>query len=115
MNLDSLTALADTWEDRADELEAYGADEAATTLTRCAADLRERLDAWRLEKLTLRQASEESGLAYDTLQHKVGDDLPNAGRCGRPRVRRCDLHAALDAPESKPADPSDPVEDLARP
>ncbi len=61
-------------------------------LESCAQDLDERFRQWQLEELTLGRAAEESGYSYSTLQQKVNrGEIPNAGRKGRPLIRRCDL------------------------
>lgn len=58
--------------------------------------LEERLAAVATEELTLQQAKEETGFEYDTIQKQVSDGrLPNVGRKGAPRVRRCDLFPGL--------------------
>jgi hypothetical protein len=93
MNLDALLRLPDTWRDEADRYERDGVPGHAALLRRAADDLTDALDRWWLEKLTLEEGAAERGCAYDTLQKKVANgDIPNAGRPGRPRVRRCDLH-----------------------
>lgn len=110
---DCLTDQVDRWREEADLLRRRGAPRQADVLESVADDLEERLEEWRLETLSLEDAARESGLAYDTVQRKVGSELPNAGEKGRPRVRRCDLHPWLDAPEPQAVD-SDVVADLAR-
>lgn len=111
--LDCLTGQVEEWREEADLLRRRGAPRQADALESAADDLEERLEEWRLEALSLEQAARESGLAYDTVQRKVGEELPNAGEKGRPRVRRCDLHAWLDAPEPEAVE-SDVVGELAR-
>lgn len=109
--LTGLRALADRWRKDADLLRRRGAPRQADALESAAEELSERLREWSLELLTLEQAAAEAGLSYDTVQRKVGGELPNAGEKGRPRVRRCDLHPWLEAPE--PRRHEDPVDDLA--
>lgn len=105
--------LVDSWREEAALLRRRGAEPQAKLLESAADDLEDRLQEWRLEALTLEQAAREAGLAYDTVQRKVGDELPNAGKKGSPRVRRCDLHDWIDPPRPEAVD-SDPVRELAR-
>lgn len=105
-------SLVEGWRSEAEILRRRGAPRQAEALESAAEDLEDRIREWRLELLTLEEASAETGLAYDTLQRKVGSEIRNAGEKGSPRVRRCDLHTWLDAPGPESA--SDPVESLAR-
>lgn len=109
--LATLRSQADTWRSEAKLLRRRGAPQQADTLVSAAEDLEDRLREWALELLTLEEAARETGLAYDTIQRKVGSELPNAGQQGNPRVRRADLHPWLEAPQ--PELYEDPVEDLA--
>lgn len=110
--LDCLTDQVESWREEADLLRRRGAPRQAEVLESAADDLEERLEEWRLEALSLEDAARESGLAYDTVQRKVGSELPNAGEKGSPRVRRCDLHPWLDAPAPEAVE-SDVVTELA--
>lgn len=110
--LEALTDQVASWREEADLLRRRGAPRQADVLESAAEDLEDRLREWRLEALSLEQAARESGLAYDTVQRKVGSELPNAGEKGSPRVRRCDLHPWLDAPEPEAVE-SDVVAELA--
>jgi hypothetical protein len=66
--------------------------EGAGVLEWCIKDLAAALEAHRLELLTLREAADESGYSYSSLEKSVRDgDIPNYGKKGRPRVRRGDL------------------------
>lgn len=109
--LTSLRKLADRWQEEADLLRRRGAPRQADALESAADELGERLREWSLELLTLEQAATEAGVSYDTMQRKVGSEIPNAGEQGAPRVRRCDLHPWLEDPEPRLHD--DPVDDLA--
>lgn len=76
-------------------------DSSAARAYEKAAELAEA--AWREfqgQELSLQQASEESGYSVDHLQRLVAEQrIPNAGRKGKPRVRRGDLPTKL-APHS---------------
>lgn len=109
--LAGLRSLADTWQEEAELLRRRGASRQAEALESAAEDLTDRLREWSLELLTLEEAARELGLAYDTVQRKVGDEIRNAAEKGSPRIRRCDLHPWLKAPEAQLHD--DPVEELA--
>lgn len=109
--LDSLRALVDSWREDCEVLRRHAASEQAKTLERAADSLETWLREWKLELLTLKEAERETHWAYDTLQRKVGSEIPNVGEKGSPRVRRCDLHPWLDAPEPELHD--DPVAELA--
>jgi hypothetical protein len=77
----------------ADQYERDGAlVDGARLLRRIAQRLEEVQREWVLQELTLREAAEESGQSYHTVQKAVSSGrLPNAGTKGHPRVRRCDL------------------------
>jgi len=110
--LAALRALTDTWLEEADLLRRRGAPRQADALESAAEDLEDRIREWALEALSLDQAAEETGLAYDTVQRKVASgEIPNRGAKGSPLVRRADLHPWLSAPE--PQLHEDPVERLA--
>lgn len=95
--------LPGTWRNRAAELRRWAAAEsAAVALEQAAAELEAVLRAADAEELTLEQAAQESGYTPDHLRHLVAEGaVPNAGRRGRPRIRRRDLprrsHAAVSA------------------
>lgn len=88
------TDLLDRWDQELEVLRRCGATEAAATREQ---DIRELREWWRerlYDELTLEEASSYSGLAYGTLANKVSTGaIPNAGRPGAPRVRRCELPA----------------------
>ncbi len=78
-----MQALADRWREEADLLRRYGAADQATVLEQCASELDGWLFEHRTELLTLSEAAEETGLAYDTLQRKVSrGEIRNRGRPG---------------------------------
>lgn len=111
VTLNPLHELVEAWREEADLLRRRGAPHQAETLESTAEELEDRLRELSLELLTLEEAARETGLAYDTMQRKVGSEIPNAGETGNPRVRRADLHPWLDEPEPKLH--ADPVEELA--
>ena len=92
MNPGPLYALAERWREEARLLRRHGAEPQAELVETHASELDEAVAGWCNEPLTLRQAEEESQLAYSTLQqHLAQGVLPNAGTKGKPRVRRRDL------------------------
>jgi hypothetical protein len=97
--MDRLEALAVAWREQAARYEADGQPGAAL-LRRVAGELEATVRAQRVETLTLQQAAEETGLSYDTVQRRVATGrLPNVGRRGAPRVRRCDLPGTPAGPD----------------
>lgn len=95
MDTSLLQALVAEWRKEADLFRRRGLEEGACVAEGYAADLETRLREWWLEELSLEQAAQESGMAYDTLQRKLSrGDLPNAGRRGAPRILRSDLHGS---------------------
>ena len=88
MNINRLRELADGWRAEAVVLRKRGAAAQAEVLESCVADHEQVLDAWHTEELTLRQAEQESGFSYSTLQQMKNI---NVGTSGSPRIRRCDL------------------------
>lgn len=99
MDLTALRSLAARWTDEAALLRRRGAPRQADALESAAEELEARLDTWWLETLTLQEAADEAGLSYSAVQKKVSrGDVPNAGREGSPRVRRCDLFGNGDRP-----------------
>jgi hypothetical protein len=84
--------LLSRWTADEELLREYGANEAADAVRHCRHDL----DAWwrerLLDKLTIAEAADYSGHAYDTIQRKLASgEIQNVGRKGSPKVRRCDL------------------------
>lgn len=90
---DSYYQLADSWREEADRLrERYGADRLARLSEVHARELEKLLNLGLDEELTLAEAAEVSGYSKSHLRHLVSDgEIPNAGRKGRPRIRRADL------------------------
>lgn len=86
------TELAIRWRAEAAVLLRRGAEQQATTLESCAADLEQWARKHELEELTLEQAGEESGYSYSALQKMLATGrLVNAGDAHRPRILRGDL------------------------
>lgn len=109
MDLRPLRDLAARWREEAQGYERDGFGSPAALLRRVADDLAEALDGWWTEELTLEQAAAEFGRSYDTVQRKIGSgELLNAGRKGRPLVRRCDLHS-LESRAARPRRPRDEI------
>lgn len=93
MNLSPLRELAARWREEADRYEADGVPGHAALLRRVAGELRETLGEWWTESLGIEEAADEVGCAYDAMAKRIQrGSLPNVGRPGAPRVRRCDLH-----------------------
>ena len=84
--------LAQSWREEAALFRRRGLNQAADVAESYAAELDAFVREYRLATLTLTEAATETGLKYDTIQGKVASgEIPNAGRPGSPRVRRCDL------------------------
>ena len=84
--------LAESWREEAALFRRRGLTQAADLAESYAAELEAVLREYRLAALTLKEAATETGLKYDTIQGKVASgEIPNVGRRGSPRVRRCDL------------------------
>src|SRR5437868_2866832 len=81
VNTAPLHTLAEGYRENAREMRRLGATVPADIWTEAARMFEERVRAWEEGPLTLRQAAEESGLSYSTLQQNVRAGLiPNAGR-----------------------------------
>lgn len=94
-----LEQLAASWREEAELLRRRGLEREAGLEESFAAELEERLREWKLELLSLHQAAEETGLAYDTVQRKVSSgEWLNHGEKGSPLVRRCEVHPGLEKP-----------------
>ena len=105
IDLAFLRSVATTWRCQAERYERDGIRGHAALLRRVADDLEDALSEWWTAELTLEEGAAEIGSAYDTLQRKVRlGKLPNVGRKGRPRVRRCDLYGAAPI-QLRPEDP----------
>ena len=72
----------------------------ATVYRRLADRLEAALLEYETEPLTLDAAAHEVGVSYTTMQRRVArGDVPNIGKRGTPRVRRCDLHGVPTGPD----------------
>lgn len=79
------------WREDADILERYDSRE-ADSLRKRADELDVSLASLDDFLLDLKAAARESGYSPDRLRHMVADKvIPNAGKPGRPRIRRGDL------------------------
>jgi hypothetical protein len=73
-------------------LERWGATVQAETLRHAADELEEAEHVHALELLSLGDSADESGYSISALEKMMArGDVPNAGRKGAPRIRRCDL------------------------
>ena len=92
MNLNHLESLVAEWRDNAVTLKRFGAERSARLLQTCADELDVRVEAWLDEPLAVSQAAEESHYSESHLRALLKDEvIPNAGRVGKPRIRRRDL------------------------
>ena len=83
--------LSAEWRARADALQPF-APAAAAAFRQAAAELEEALRDAANEALPLADAARESGYSERRLRELMASgDLPNAGKKGRPRIRRADL------------------------
>jgi hypothetical protein len=90
-----ITTVSEAWIGESEVLRRRGCVAAADTLLALAHELVAGSQEWLDESLTLREASDWSGLAYGTLEARIrAGTLPNAGRKGSPRIRRRDLPIA---------------------
>ena len=88
--LDALTAAMRAEATRFAELGALV--DGAKVLTAWAVRVEQAVRDDAAEALTLDQAAQEAGVSYTTMQRRVARGaIPNIGRPGAPRVRRCDL------------------------
>ena len=84
--------LPDIWRERAQQLQDFGADQAAQVWKLAALELGQALRERQDGTLNLREASGESGYSADHLGQLVRDGkIPNAGRPNAPLIRRADL------------------------
>lgn len=88
-----LKILAEAWRQEGERLrERYEALGLAKLCDTHAAELEEAIGRRLDEELTLTQAAAESGYSKPHLRRLIRDrEIPNAGRKGRPRIRRGDL------------------------
>ncbi len=91
------------WSDRAAQLKLY-APAAAQAFETAAVELEQALTASGSETLTLKEAARLTGLTPGHLGDLIrAGTLPNAGRKGKPLIRRADLPASKQSePERQP-------------
>jgi hypothetical protein len=86
------TDLVVEWRREADRMEARGLDQPGKLIRSLADQLAAVLQHEGSAILSLREASAESGYSEGHLGRKVrAGEIPNAGRPGAPRIRRCDV------------------------
>jgi len=92
LTVTKLDALVIHWRELADVLNAEGCSEVAATRLRSATELENLLHTIESAPLSIAQASEESGYTCEHLRRMLREKpVLNAGRKGRPLVRRRDL------------------------
>ncbi len=100
--------LAAAWRARAADLAEFSRGSAAA-FRRCADELEASLQVAALDDLTLAEAAQQSGYSVDHLARLVREGrIPNAGRRGKPMIRRSDLPVRprkLDGPRVAAYDP----------
>jgi len=88
----ALEALAERWRDEAAVLRRCGHEQTAALCEAHADQLGQAWRQYRLELLSVKEASRESGYTASYLYHALADGtLPNCGKRRAPLVRRCDL------------------------
>ena len=88
----TLPDLVKCWSAEATSLERWGDERGASILRQCATELDAAARAQDDEALTIAASSAASGYSRDHLRALVSSgEIPNAGRRGSPRIRRCDL------------------------
>ena len=108
-----LAKLPAAWRSRADQLERYAAS-AAEAFRTAAGELDAALRESENESLTLQEAARESGYSERRLRELLASrDIPNAGRKGRPRIRRGDVPRKA-VRESGGFDPAAEARDVLR-
>jgi hypothetical protein len=92
MNAIVRDAFAEVREEATALREQWGAEEQAKGAEVAVAIIERRVMEAELERLSLEDASAESGYCADHLGRLVRDGtIPNAGEPYSPRIRRCDL------------------------
>jgi len=105
--------LPRTWRSRAEELRPY-APAAAEAFARAADELAGALASAADEELTLAEAAAESGYSERRLRELLAaGELPQAGRKGRPRIRRGDLPRRAGAAQGEAVGGYDAAADAA--
>lgn len=87
-----METLIERWTRQLEILQGMKLNEGAGVLEWCINDLAREMEAHRLELLTIREAAEESGYSYSSLEKSLRNgDIPNYGSKGKPRLRRGDV------------------------
>ena len=90
--LSPIRRCLERWDLNAKVLRPYGGEREADLITKLATEMRQAICAWEGEVLSIHDAALESGYSEDRLRKLVGEGrIPNAGRRGKPRVKRADL------------------------
>jgi hypothetical protein len=106
-------ALPAAWKARAESFRAHGADAQARTLEHVAGELEDALREAGETELTLSEAAAESGYSERRLRELLAEDPQlNAGRKGRPRIRREDLPRKPGGKSSGGYDPAADARDI---
>ena len=88
----SIVTLVTAWRTEAERLDRFAAAGAATAFRDAALQLESALRAEEGELLTLAESALVSGHSVDHLRHLVSaGTIANAGRKGKPMIRRADL------------------------
>ena len=107
--------LAIQWRADADVLERRNAPDLARVYRSVADELDAALRAVDDDTLSLAEAAEVSGYSLDRLRHKVtAGEIPNAGRKGKPLIRRGDLPSKKRRTASGRFNPEDAARALLR-
>ena len=89
---DHFSVLLARWHDQVDILRSHFASVQADVLTKCALELEAALVAGRDEILSAAQAAKESGYSEEHIRRVLRTNPGlNAGRTGKPAIRRRDL------------------------
>jgi hypothetical protein len=105
LTVPTLGALVLQWRTLADILKAEGCLDVASARERCAAELETCLHIIDSQALSVEQAAGESGYSAEHLRRLLRDKPAlNAGRRGKPLIRRSDLprKATIKVVESGP-------------
>jgi hypothetical protein len=103
-------ALVIHWRELAEILQSEGCNEVAAARERCATELENCLNAQTGEPLSISSAAKESGYTEEHVRRLLRENPDmNAGRKGKPLIRRGDL--PLKAVAGRNAGKYDPVAD----
>jgi len=92
MKVSSPAALIVEWRELAEMLRREGCPEVAAARERCASELEDSLHKHDNEALSVNQAASESGYSAEYLRRVLRESPAlNAGRAGKPLIRRRNL------------------------